>query len=740
MPPSFHTLGALAAGFGLAGAAAAQTAPATAPPAAAASAPVPVATTLPAVRAQAQAEPTGRDAYQATTSTAGKGRQDLRDVPQSITVVNEKLMDDKAQDTLKAALHGVAGITFEAGEGGGIGDLIRLRGFSARGDMYVDGLRDIAQYNRDNFNLDRVEVLRGSASMLYGRGSTGGIINQVNKQPTLFAENEVSVSLGQADYLRTTVDLNRRTGEDSALRIGAMLTDAGSTRNGPNSKRLGIAPSFRWGIGSSDEFQASLYHLAYRDVPDFGFRWYGGRPVEAAQRRWYGTQGDYQDDAATVASFTHTHRFADRSELKTTLRDGRHRRDLWATTAGFANPLPASLSAVNAATAISRGTQTRGANDEHRFLASDYSGRLQGLGGTHELLAGVELAREKSHVYSYAGTPAKPDTTWGMDGGTAAVADSRVRTPQTDFKAGTQAVYAQDTLALSPTWKVVGGLRLDHFSADYRSLAFTPQVNWSRDDRLLSKRVGVLWQPSATATYYASWGTSFNTTGDLYQFGVAGATDAARQAAAATSAATPAEKSRNMEVGAKWDALDGDLSVRTAVFRTNKYNERNTDVDTANAQPLLSAGRHTDGIEFEAAGRVTETIELFASLAVMRGRIDAAAPNVANTAADPTGLEPGLTPRLTGGVWATWRLTPKWRLGFGFDGRSRTRPALAETGSNIAPGYLKADALVEVDMAPVTFRLNLFNLFDRPYADGIYRGFTVPGTARSAQLTVVTKF
>ena len=697
-------------------------------------------TTLPPVRAQGSAEPEGRDAYQASTTTAGKGKQDLRDVPQSITVVTEKLMDDRGNDSVKAALHGVAGITFEAGEGGGIGDLIRLRGFSARGDIFLDGLRDIAQYNRDNFNLDRVEVLRGSASMLYGRGSTGGIINQASKQPSIYTPNELQVTLGQASYVRTTLDVSQRTGDDAALRVNAMLTDAGSTRNGPTSRRLGVAPALRWGIGTADEFQASVYHLSYDDVPDYGFRWLNKRPVDATQRRWYGTASDYQSDSVTVTSLSHVHRFADRSELKTTLRKGRYARDLWATTAGFATPLPSSFSVVSDSTPISRGSQTRGANDQHRFFTSDYSGKHSAWGAQHEVLAGVEVAQEHSSVFAYGGTPAKSDTTWGNAGGTSAIADTRVRSPQTDFSARTLAAYAQDTMALSPTWKLVAGLRADRFTADYTSLAFAPSVQWQRNDTLLSKRLGLLWQPTAAASYYASWGTSFNTTGDLYQFGVAGATDALRQGSAQRSAATPAEQSRNAEVGAKWDAADGDLSLRAALFRTHKLNERNTDATTADAQPLLSAGRHTDGFEVEAAGRITPDLEVFASLAVMKGRIDTAAPNLVGTVADPTGLEPGLTPRLTGGFWLAWRATSKLRLGLGIDGRSKTKPALAETGSNQAPGYAKADALVEYSLKPVTFKLNLFNLLDRAYADGIYRGFTVPGVARSAQFSIVTTF
>ena len=141
---------------------------------------------LPVVTVKEKAEaPEGKEALRATTTTIGKGKQELRDVPQSITVVTEKLIDDRNLDNLKDVLRNTAGITFQAAEGGE--EDIRLRGFSlaGTGDIFLDGMRDPAFYDRDTFNYDRVEVLRGSASMLFGRGSTGGAVNQVSKVPRL---------------------------------------------------------------------------------------------------------------------------------------------------------------------------------------------------------------------------------------------------------------------------------------------------------------------------------------------------------------------------------------------------------------------------------------------------------------------------------------------------------------------------------------------------------------------------
>jgi catecholate siderophore receptor len=133
-----------------------------------------------------------KDTLKPATTTIGKGKQALRDIPQSVTVFTERLMTDRNQDDFRDVLRSTAGVTFQAGETGE--EDIRLRGFSLgqAGDIYVDGMKDAPLYERDTFNNDSVEVLKGSASMLFGKGSTGGVVNQVNKQPFLMDQSEIS--------------------------------------------------------------------------------------------------------------------------------------------------------------------------------------------------------------------------------------------------------------------------------------------------------------------------------------------------------------------------------------------------------------------------------------------------------------------------------------------------------------------------------------------------------------------
>ena len=667
------------------------------------------------------------ETYQSGVTTIGKVPIAAKDVPQSLTVVNEKLIHDQGKDSFKSALENVIGITFEAGEGGRIGDNIRLRGFSVAGDIYLDGIRDIAQYNRDTFNYDRIEVLRGSASMLFGRGSTGGVVNQVSKIPRPITEHEVNVTVGNGNYLRTTGDFNLKTNDDAALRIGAMTTDWDGLGGKASTSRRGLALDYRIGIGTANEFAFSLYHLNYNDKPFLGGRWLEGKPAPFPADKWYGADSDYQRDSADIATVSHVHRWTDGSTLKTTIRDGYFKRDLWATQM---NALAAGVTQANFGlnTMVPRGSQTRAGEEHHTFLQSDYITTTNWFGLKNQLLVGADIARENADVYRYTGVPVRPSTTVGL-ANNASLVDTRLKVRSTEFTSTAVGTYVQDTINLTPYWKLIGGLRLDNFSGKYdRSGLAVPAGNLSRSDTVLSKRAGVMYQPSDEVSYYAAYGTSFNTSGDLYQYD-------------ANSANTPPESSRNLEVGAKWELYEGDLSLRTALARTDKFNERNTDVNQATGEFLLSGQRHTNSLEVEVAGRINTQWDIFGGIVFMHGVIDKAGSSAAAQAT--VGLNPGLTPNMQANLWSTYKLDDKWRIGGGFTHVSANAPssANAATLANHAPAYTKYDALLEYRVSEGnTIKLNIDNLTNKVYYNSLYQGWPTPAALRTVRMTLTSKF
>ncbi|WP_119155158.1 TonB-dependent receptor [Caldimonas tepidiphila] len=750
-------LGALAAGF--AGSAWAQTSGAEARQ----------ETVLPQVTVKDTAEQQGKQSYQSVSTSIGKGRQELRDIPQSVTVVTEKLIDDRNLDTLKEALKNTGGISFLAAEGGE--EDIRLRGFSLQqsGDIFVDGMREPAFYERDTFNYDRLELLRGSASMLFGRGSTGGAANQVSKVPRLMSEHEVTATAGNHDYRRVTGDFNFRTGESAALRLNAMHTRADNNGAGSSLDKSGAAGAFRWGIGTRDEFLVSLFHLENRNGMNYGLPWIKPRASDtsAANRplpgldpsAYYGMASDYNHGSASIATFSHLHRFGAGSELKTTLRKGRFERDQRASAIRFAgntgtpnNPAAVDLTNFGPSTVLQRsggtGVHAKIQDLETVQLQSDFSSKFQALGLKHELLTGVDASQEEKRVYMVRNanqggvTLTKPRTTIGTPDDGAWVDESqRVLRPGNQFEAKAWGVYAQDLVQVAPAWKVLAGLRYDRMKGEFDSFAIpnnaagpVTTTSYRQDISEVSKRLGLLFQPTPLHSFHFSYGTSFNTSGDAYSY-------------SQFSANTPPESSENLELGAKIDAADGRFTTRLAVFRSTKKNERNTDApDGPLGQQsfLLSAKRHSAGAEIDVTGRLTPKWEVFGSYMWMPVAVvdeTASSTSFGNRKGD----RPGLTPEHSGTVWTTYRLLPKLRLGAGVNFRSEQSPADISTNNGgeswNAPGFATVDLMAEYGFSErVALKVNVNNAGNKYYADSLYRGHYIPGAGRIVQAGLSAKF
>ena len=687
--------------------------------------------TLPSVsiKAQTDRKPEAKTSYQAVSTSIGKGKQALRDIPQSITVVTEKLMDDRNLDDLKDLLRTTAGITFQAGETGE--EDVRLRGFSLSqaGDLYIDGMRDPSLYERDTFNNDRVEVLKGSASMLFGRGSTGGVVNQVSKQPFLMTQHEVEASLGLGSDVRLTGDFNVKTGDAAALRMNIMTHEVDD--HGVIVSKKGFAPTYRWGIGTRDEFSVGFYHLEYDNNPIYNHPWFAvdGKIIPKLDAdSFYGLDSDYNRGNATYGTLSHLHRFGDGGELKTTLRHGRYQRELWASVARFATGT--TLANLNDNTVINRASKGRIAITDGTVLQSDYNNKFQLAGMRHNVITGLDWSQDEARRANSYADPAgvtRPTTTVGNPDAGQSITDSRAPVAFNEFTSRNLGLYVQDMVELSPTIKVLAGLRHDRFRASYDTVAGD---HFDRSDNLVSQRLGALFQPSDWTSFHASYGTSFNTSGDTYQFAVRGPS--------LKDANTPAEKSRNFELGTKLDLFNQRLSINASAFYTEKYNERNTDPDTAATQQLLSGKRHAKGVDIDLAGQITPKWEAYLSYTwIPVARIDQS--NVTTGNAQQQGDRPGLTPKHSVSLWTTYQVAPNWRVGGGLNHRGEQNPEGNRT--LMAAAFTTLDLMAEYKIGPSTsVKLNVTNVTDELYADSLYRGFYAPGAARSVQVSLKSSF
>ena len=703
--------------------------------------------TLPTVKVEDTADPMAvNNGYQATETRVGKVKQDPHNIPQAITTVTHQLMEEQQVGSLREALRNVSGLTFNAAEGGRSGDNMMLRGFYTFGDLYLDGIRDTAQYNRETFNLEQVDVLRGSASMLYGRGQAGGVINLVSKTPKRADAYTLTGSLGTEGYSELTADLNKRVGQNAALRVNLMKRDEGSWRENPVTgaepevNRMGAAVSLALGMQTDNEFVFSHQRTRNRDIPDYGFSFDNAthRPnTNFSPDTFWGIDRNFDDSDVDFTTGTWTHRFSPKSELRTTVRYGDYNRSYWARTPS-ATDAPGSTGLNGASTNTG---PTRSTNYETLTVQSDFNTQFRALGMKHELLAGVEYLREDSHRNSLQNL-----------GGTTALnppvfhpyVESTTANP-VNFTGNSYAAYVQDTVEFIPFWKATLGVRRDELKAEYSSLT-SPQLDFGE----WSLRSGVSYQPTDEAHYYLSFSDSFSPTSDLYQL---------------SGGAYPPERSQVYELGAKWLLFDGDLTFRSALYRADKENERNTDLESTAA--ILTKKRRTDGIEFELAGRITPNWEVFSGVSLMRARTLETAINLdGNDAgtdpdiADPrfAGKRPRNTPVYTFNLWSTYKLAGGWKIGggvevkgdrYGYNPSSQSANAQFTTNGqpsgfnpNTAPAFARWDAMAAYEQKDWAVRLNVKNVFDEVYYDAIYENgpFSIPGTGRQFILTGELKF
>ncbi|HEY0161303.1 MAG TPA: TonB-dependent receptor plug domain-containing protein, partial [Edaphobacter sp.] len=182
----------------------------------------------------------------------GQFTESLTDTAQTVNVVPQYILQEQAVTSFRDSLRNVPGISLAAGEGGQQGDNLTIRGFTARNDIYLDGIRDFGNYYRDAFDYESVDVIQGPASVEFGRGSTGGVVNQESKQPSTNEFIRTNFQFGTNAMRRGSLDVNvplRKFIPDSAFRLNLMGTDSGvAGRDVTNVRRWGVAPSLAFGM------------------------------------------------------------------------------------------------------------------------------------------------------------------------------------------------------------------------------------------------------------------------------------------------------------------------------------------------------------------------------------------------------------------------------------------------------------------------------------------------------------
>ena len=648
----------------------------------------------------------------------------IAEAPQTITVVPQEVIQERNATSLREALRNVTGISLAAGEGGFSGDNLTLRGFSARGDFFIDGIRDLGQYTRDTFFLDHVEVLKGPSATQFGRGSTGGVINQATRQPLDRNTGSLSISGYAPRGVRSVGDVNLRAGEMAArMSFMGSKIEAADRGGRVEQQRWGVAPSVTFGIGRPTQLTLSYIHQEEDNVPDYGVPFINGRPARVPRGTWYGLAGvDREHTLTDILTARLTHDFGDGIRLTNTSRYGSWSREVNATaprllgTVG-ANPNLGSLS-------VRREPQIRSGYDslllnQTELTATASTGPLR-----HNLLAGFEFSRESSEAVrlSQVGRPnaslINPDPLQG--GNLITSLNSDVRTV-----ADTYALYATDQIKIGEMFEVVLGGRFDSFDADYVNRG-TNQT-FGRLDQRGTYRVAGVFKPIPTLRTYISHGTSFNPSAESLTL-------------AANNAQLPPETARSYEAGVQWEVLDN-VRLTGAIFRTTKTNARTEDPANSTLQ-VLDGDVRVDGIEVGFTGRILPGWNILAGYTYLQSEIRK------STNRAEVGKEFANVPPHSFSLWTTYDL-PRIRgvegiqVGGGVQYVDRRYANTVNT--NLVPSFTRYDAALAYEprdgaLRGLRFQVNALNLTNTRAYETVYTAHTVEAPGRTFVLTTSARF
>jgi catecholate siderophore receptor len=649
-----------------------------------------------------------------------KYTQPLLDTPQTITVISKEVIQEQGATTLRDVLRNVPGLTITAGEGGNpAGDNLTLRGFSARNDIFIDGVRDLSPQSRDPFNLEQVDVVKGPGSAYTGRGSTGGSINLINKTPGIRRTLAGTLDFGTDRTRRATADVNLPIGDSVAFRLNLLAHHSGvAGRDVVKFDRWGVAPSLTLGVGKPTRLTVSYYKLKQDNISDYGIPWvpvtnnvlvdFRDRPAPVARDTFYGLRNrDSEKLNSDLVTLKFEKDFSDRLSLRNQFRFANSSRDSIATPPRFAS---------NNSTAINREmrswqTEDKIWDNQTDAIAHFATGKIE-----HSLVTGLDISRENNtRLTRTAGNmlttllnPNPDDVFTGLIVTSPIVGD---------VTANSQALYLFDTAKLGSKWELNGGLRWDRFDADGITTTGAPV---SRVDRMLSTRAGVVFKPLSQGAVYASYGTSLNPSLEGLSYNTA-------------NVVIDPEKTYTLEAGSKWDFFSGRVLLSGAVFRVEKLNARTPGILPGDPPQVLEGKQRVDGAELSIEGNVTKAWNVLAGYTFL----DTATVESNNPAEIGKALVN--TPRNSFNVWSTYTLRNRFHLGGGARFVDRRFGNTINTRS--VDSYWTFDAMASYPISEhIDLKLNLYNLTDKFYFDRIGGGHIVPGPGRSAVLGTSFRF
>jgi catecholate siderophore receptor len=659
-----------------------------------------------------------------TAVSATKIEAPLRDIPQTVNVIPRKLIEDQGAHSLESVLKFVPGIGLSNGDGQR--DQVTIRGFSAIADQFIDGIRDDALYFRDLANIEQIEVIKGPASVLYGRGSSGGLINRVTKKPGI-DKSEVTAVVGSWNQRRAEVDLARdytENGSGVSFRVTGAIERADSYRDQQFLDREVISPSLLFKFSPATSLLLQAERLSDRRVTDFGIPSFQGRPVDVPPSTYYGAANardvDYSQADVTSYGFTFDHEFNEALSLRNAFRYYDYELDR-------NNTLVRSVDEAARTATLQHFSFNR--EDDGYFNQTELTQKVNIAGMQHQILYGIEVGRQdKGQVRSpiqVIGTPVD------LFNPVLPVVTRTSAGEPTEFSdMDNNSIYLQDLVTLSDKWKALAGIRYDRF--DQKTLNTVNGATLERTDKEWSPRVGLVYQPTLNQAYYASFSKSFQPSAETFPL-------------SPTNEDISPEETTNKEIGAKFDFLNGRVSATAALFQLERTNIKFTDPATRELVPVGT--QRTNGLELTFTGDLSNGWAIWSGYSYLDAEVTSspAVDNSDNRAAFKNvpieGKRATLTPEHSANIWLTKSFANTYRAGAGVN---YVDDRFANPGNTVTlPGYTTVDAMLGYRVKNLDLQLNINNLFDREYivsGHGVAPNLNTPGAPRNVQLTARYNF
>ncbi|WP_083742037.1 TonB-dependent receptor [Bradyrhizobium mercantei] len=728
---------------------------------------------------------------------SGKFPEPILNTPKSITVLTKDVLEDKNATSLKSAILSTAGVTLGTGEGGNaFGDRFFIRGFDARNDIFIDGVRDAGVSVRENFFTEQVEILRGPGSTFAGRGTTGGAINIVTKQAT--TQNSfynMDTSFGTDRTKRVTLDVNQVISPTLAIRAGGLFQDAGvAGRSYVTDNRDGAFVAGTWKPVDAVKITGNYIHTELTGIPDFGVPYY--RPSTATTAG--GPFPDFGVNRNNFYGFVNRDFFRTGQDIGTINAEVQVTPDLVISnkiresrsTQNYIGTLPESptLAAGAPFTAY-----TLSANPQSRYQVTDVFANqteatyksVDGLGFKHTTTAGIEYDNERSSIDSYTGLASEITTGTSSFTGSGSLSGVSVFNPQytnipftstpslsgrpTKLSIETVSGYVMDSANYNDFVILNGGVRYDDYNiktSGYGTVNGVANVfgQQQQDYGMPNFNLGLTLKPLPNGSVYAAYATSSNPVGAEFDGSSIQYGGLAPVLNANSNQIFGPEKNKAIEVGTKWELFERHLLVTAALFQTEKENAResmNVTAATATAAcpypagttgtvSCISAGAayRIRGIDLGVGGKITDKWSVFGGLVLMQSEVTKSNIPPANTLlyTSNVGLPLANVAHQSFSMLSKYQLTDMWELGGQAVYRSKVYGGtfLAANQGTSLPSYWRFDAFAEAKIDKHwTMKLFVNNIFDKRYYDALYQSaapFVLEAPGRAAYLVVSARY